>query len=130
MLFKTKIYQQPFDAIIAGEKTFELRTNASYEDIDYTKLVTGDKIEFEVIAGPPFVDFEPIHDKKLVITIGGIIRYESARAFFVEKGFAWSSFKLNNIEEAIDWIHQIMEYDTNIPKYGLFALEIASFEVR
>jgi ASC-1-like (ASCH) protein len=129
MKYTTKIYQQPFDAIVAGDKTFELRTNASYEDIDYTQIVLGDEIEFEVIAGPPFVDFTIIHNIKLVITVGEVRHYDSARTFFEQEGFAWSSFKLNSIEEAVDWIHQILEYKANIPEYGLFALEILNFEV-
>ena len=51
MKYFTKIYQLPFNAIVAGTKKFELRTNTSYEEIDYTKLTTGDQIEFEVISG-------------------------------------------------------------------------------
>ena len=129
MRYNTKIYQQPFDAIVRGEKKFELRTNTSYEDIDYTKPKTGDQIEFEVIAGPPFMDFGVIHNTKLVITIGAIRHYPSARLFFEEEGFSWSSFNLKSLDEAVNWIHQILEYEKNIPKYGLFAFEIARFEI-
>lgn len=114
----------PFDAIVAGTKTFELRTNTSYEEIDYTKLKSGDQIEFEVIAGPPFKDFKVIHNHRLEITIGEVRHYDSARTLFETEGFKWCSFEPASIDDAIDWIHQILEYENSIPKYGIYAFEV------
>jgi len=124
MKYYTEIYQLPFDAILDGSKKFELRTNTSYEKIDYCNLRTGDQIEFKVIAGPPFINFDVIHNKRLVITIGEIRHFSSARALFEQEGYKWCSFQPSSIEEAIDWIHQILEYKTSIPQYGIYAFEI------
>ncbi len=126
MNYRTQIYQLPFDAIWAGSKKFELRTNTSYETIDYSQLKTGDTIEFEVIAGPPFIDLSPIHKEGLVITIGEVKHYDSARSLFEQEGYKWCSFQPNSIQEAIDWIHQILEYEIAIPKYGIYAFEVAA----
>ncbi len=125
MKYYTKIYQLPCDAIVAGTKKYELRTNTSYEEIDYSSLKTGDEIEFEVIAGPPFKNFEPIHDRKLLITIGEVKHFNSAADLFKQEGFKWCSFEPNSILEAVDWIHEILEYKEMIPKHGIYAFEIA-----
>jgi ASC-1-like (ASCH) protein len=124
MKYYTEIYQLPFNAILAGTKKFELRSNTSYEKIDYRSLKTDDQIEFKVIAGPPFVNFDVINNQRLVITIGEIKHFSSARALFEQEGYKWCSFEPNSIEEAIDWIHQILEYKTSIPLYGIYAFEI------
>ena len=126
MKYYTQIYQLPFDAILAGSKKFEMRTNTSYEKIDYSKLKTDDQIEFEVIAGPPFVDFKVIHNKRLLITIGEVRHYKSAKSLFETEGYKWCSFKPDSIEEAIKWIHQILEYKVSIPRYGIYAFEVAN----
>lgn len=129
MKYRTEIYQLPFDAIVSGTKKYELRTNTSYEKIDYSTLQTGDQIEFSVISGPPFVDFTIISNQKLLITIGEVKHFSTARELFEKEGFKWCSFQPNSIEDAVDWIHQILEYETQIPKYGIWAFEVASAEI-
>jgi len=128
MKYYSQIYQLPFDAILKCIKKFELRTNTSYETIDYSKIQKGDQIEFSVIAGPPFVDFTVINNIRLLITIGRVYHFDSARTLFKKKGFKWCSFNPESIDEAVDWIHQILEYEPCIKKHGIYALEIVAFE--
>ena len=54
-IYSLEIYRKPIEAIISGTKKVEIRTNNSYENIDYTKLKPGDIIKFQIINGPPFV---------------------------------------------------------------------------
>ncbi|MFC5079970.1 hypothetical protein VTH8203_04429 [Vibrio thalassae] len=51
--YPLEIYQAPLDAIRSGTKKVEIRTNNSYEVIQYDKLMPGDRIAFQVISGPP-----------------------------------------------------------------------------
>ena len=37
-IYPLEIYRKPLEAIISGRKKVEIRTNNSYENIDYTKL--------------------------------------------------------------------------------------------
>ena len=37
-IYSLEIYRKPIEAIISGTKKVEIRTNNSYENIDYTKL--------------------------------------------------------------------------------------------
>ena len=128
MKYYTQIYQLPFNALLDGSKRFELRTNTSYEKIDYSKLKTDDQIEFEVIEGPPFVDFKVLHNRRMLIKIGEVRHYISAKCLFEKEGYKWCSFKPKSIAEALNWIHQILEYEISIPLYGIYAFEVVSAE--
>ena len=46
-IYSLEIYRKPIEAIISGTKKVEIRTNNSYENIDYTKLEPGDIIKFK-----------------------------------------------------------------------------------
>jgi len=37
-IYPLEIYRKPLEAIISGRKKVEIRTNNSYENIDYPKL--------------------------------------------------------------------------------------------
>ena len=47
--YSLEIYKKPIEAIISGRKKVEIRTNNSYEKIDYAKLKVGDIINFQII---------------------------------------------------------------------------------
>ena len=48
-IYPLEIYRKPLEAIISGRKKVEIRTNNSYENIDYTKLEPYDIIKFQII---------------------------------------------------------------------------------
>ena len=58
--YKLEIYEKPLKAIKAGVKTVEIRTNNSYEEIDYDRLKKGDTISFQIISGPPFTGLDVV----------------------------------------------------------------------
>ena len=59
-IYSLEIYRKPIEAIKKKKKKVEIRTNNSYENIDYTKLEPGDIIKFQIINGPPFVGLEVV----------------------------------------------------------------------
>ena len=60
MTHKLKLYKEYADAVLSGEKSFEIRFN----DRGYQK---GDFIEFNVVDGIYEIN-HPLNDKKFVIT--------------------------------------------------------------
>ena len=44
--YSLEIYKKPLEAIQAGIKKVEIRTNNSYEQINYNRLQVGDTISF------------------------------------------------------------------------------------
>ena len=67
--YKLEIYKKPLDAIKNGTKHIEIRTNNSYEAIDYSLLKVDDIISFQIINGPPFINLDVITPHALKIKV-------------------------------------------------------------
>lgn len=124
MKHELSIFKQAFDAIAEGRKTLEVRTNTSYESFDYSNVKAGDLIEFRVISGPPFVDFNEIGDERMLVEVLAIHHYASAEELFEKQGIDWLSFQPQNHEEALQGLYQIKEYEESIAKNGIYAFSI------
>ena len=55
--YKLEIYEAPLEAIKNGSKKVEIRTNNSYEEINYDELVSGDILSFQIIILEYSIDF-------------------------------------------------------------------------
>ena len=75
--YKLEIYRKPLEAIKNGTKRIEIRTNNSYEDIDYKLLQSGDIISFQVINGPPFVNLDVIIPDALKVKVLNVKNYKA-----------------------------------------------------
>ena len=73
--YKLEIYEAPLKAIKNGLKKVEIRTNNSYEEINYDELVSGDILSFQIIAGPPFTGLEVITPDALEVKVMKVIKY-------------------------------------------------------
>ena len=81
--YKLEIYQRPLDAIKSGAKRVEIRTNNSYEAIQYDQLNKGDHIVFQVISGPPFVGLDVIQPNALTVEVLDVRNYPDPRALLM-----------------------------------------------
>jgi len=64
-IYRLEIYRKPLEAILSGKKKVEIRTNNSYEQIDYSSLAPKDIIKFQIISGPPFVNLHIVEENVL-----------------------------------------------------------------
>ena len=67
--YQLEIYKKPLEAIKSGFKRIEIRTNNSYENIQYELLEPGDIISFQIINGPPFVNLDVIDPDALQVRV-------------------------------------------------------------
>ncbi|AYV24458.1 hypothetical protein [Vibrio mediterranei] len=126
--YPLEIYQAPLDAIRSGVKKVEIRTNNSYEAIEYDKLMPGDKISFQVISGPPFVGLDVIKPNALIVEVVEVRQYPDPRALLTSEGMQVLSKLCNTIEEGIEMLYSFHEYKEMIPQHGIFAIEIRIVE--
>lgn len=122
--YKLEIYRKPLEAIIAGSKKVEIRTNNSYEAIEYDKLEAGDRIQFQVISGPPFIGLEVIEPDALSVTVKAVRQYPDAGALLDGEGMQVLSTLCDTKEEGIVLLNSFHEYQEMIPVHGIFAIEI------
>ena len=84
--YSLEIYKKPLEAIQAGIKKVEIRTNNSYEQINYNRLQVGDTISFQVISGPPFVGLDVIEADALMVEVVSVIKYRDPRELLKQEG--------------------------------------------
>ena len=120
--YRLEIYRKPLEAIISGKKKVEIRTNNSYEQIDYSSLTQGDIIKFQVILGPPFVDLQIIEENVLDVEVLKVINYKSPKELLCQEGMGVLSELVETIEEGEDLLYSFHEYKEMIPIYGIYAI--------
>jgi ASC-1-like (ASCH) protein len=124
--YKLEIYEAPLKAIKNGLKKVEIRTNNSYEEINYDELVSGDILSFQIIAGPPFTGLEVITPDALEVEVMKVIKYKDPQELLEKEGFDVLSTLVETIEEGVDLLYSFHEYKEMIPVHGIFAIHITS----
>ncbi|MDA9556464.1 hypothetical protein N9R79_03040 [Vibrio sp.] len=124
MEYKLEIYQKPLEAISSGQKKVEIRTNNSYESIAYDTLSPGDIINFQMIAGPPFIGLDVIKPDALKVKVLNIRHYAEPRSLLISEGLEVLSTLVENLDNGVELLYSFHEYKKMIPMHGLFAIEI------
>jgi len=122
--YKLEIYKKPLEAIKNGYKRIEIRTNNSYEDIDYKELNYGDIISFQIISGPPFINLDVIIPDALKVKVISVKNYKDPKELLIHEGLNVLSTLVGSLEEGIDLLYSFHEYKEMIPLHGIFAIEI------
>ena len=122
--YSLEIYKKPLEAIQAGIKKVEIRTNNSYEQINYNRLQVGDTISFQVISGPPFVGLDVIESDALMVEVVSVIKYRDPRELLKQEGLEVLSTLVSNIDDGIELLYSFHEYKEMIPVHGIFAIHI------
>ena len=104
-IYPLEIYRKPLEAIISGRKKVEIRTNNSYENIDYTKLEPYDIIKFQIINGPPFVGLEIVEKDALSVEVLKVIKYKNPEDLLKNEGLEVLSGIVSSLEEEIGRAH-------------------------
>ena len=122
--YKLEIYEAPLKAIKNGFKKVEIRTNNTYEEINYDQLVPGDILSFQIIAGPPFTGLEVITPDALEAEVMQVIKYKDPQELLEKEGLDVLSTLVETIEEGVDLLYSFHEYKEMIPVHGIFAIHI------
>lgn len=122
--YKLEIYKKPLKAIKNGIKRIEIRTNNSYENIDYKYLQPGDLISFQIINGPPFVNLDVVVPDALKVRVLNVIKYKDPKDLLVKEGLDVLSTLVNSLEEGVEMLYSFHEYKEMIPIHGIYAIEI------
>ena len=94
-LYKLEIYKKPLDAIKNGTKNIEIRTNNSYEAIDYSLLKVDDIISFQIINGPPFVNLDVVTPDALKVKVKRVTNYRNPEELLLNEGLQVLSTLVN-----------------------------------
>lgn len=121
-IYPLEIYRKPLEAIISGRKKVEIRTNNSYENIDYTKLEPYDIIKFQIINGPPFVSLEIVEKDVLSVEVLKVIKYKNPKDLLKNEGLEVLSGIVSSLEEGVEMLYSFEEYKEMIPIHGIFAI--------
>ena len=122
--YKLEIYKKPLDAIKNGTKYIEIRTNNSYEAIDYSLLKVDDIISFQIINGPPFVNLDVVTPDALKVKVKRVTNYRNPEELLLNEGLQVLSTLVNSLDEGIKMLYSFHEYEEMIPIHGIFAIEI------
>ena len=122
--YKLEIYKKPLDAIKNGSKNIEIRTNNSYEAIDYSLLKVDDVISFQIINGPPFINLDVITPDALKVKVKRVTNYRNPEELLLNEGLQVLSTLVNSLDEGIKMLYSFHEYEEMIPIHGIFAIEI------
>ena len=123
-IYKLEIYKKPLDAIKNGTKHIEIRTNNSYEAIDYSLLKVDDIISFQIINGPPFINLDVITPDALKVKVKRVTNYRNPEELLLNEGLQVLSTLVNSLDEGIKMLYSFHEYEDMIPIHGIFAIEI------
>ncbi len=121
-IYPLEIYRKPLEAIISGRKKVEIRTNNSYENIDYTKLEPYDIIKFQIINGPPFVGLEIVEKDALSVEVLKVIKYKNPEDLLKNEGLEVLSGIVSSLEEGVEMLYSFEEYKEMIPIHGIFVI--------
>ena len=122
--YKLEIYKKPLDAIKNGTKHIEIRTNNSYEAIDYSLLKVDDVISFQIINGPPFINLDVITPDALKVKVKRVTNYRNPEELLLNEGLQVLSTLVNSLDEGIKMLYSFHEYEDMIPIHGILAIEI------
>ena len=122
--YKLEIYESSLKAIKSGLKKVEIRTNNTYEEINYDQLLPGDILSFQRISGPPFIGLEIITPDALEVEVLKVVKYKDPEALLEQEGLNVLSTLVETIDEGVELLYSFHEYKEMIPVHGIFAIHI------
>ena len=122
--YKLEIYESSLKAIKSGLKKVEIRTNNTYEEINYDQLLPGDILSFQIIPGPPFIGLEIITPDALEVEVLKVVKYKDPEALLKQEGLNVLSTLVETIDEGVELLYSFHEYKEMIPVHGIFAIHI------
>ena len=122
--YKLEIYESSLNAIKSGLKKVEIRTNNTYEEINYDQLLPGDILSFQIIPGPPFIGLEIITPDALEVEVLRVVKYKDPEALLKQEGLNVLSTLVETIDEGVELLYSFHEYKEMIPVHGIFAIHI------
>lgn len=122
MNYNLNLNERPFLAIKAGTKKIEGRVKTSRNTFLYSDLLAGDTITFT----------NKVTGEKMLADVSGVRHYSNTREMLEAEGVENVLSSDMDIEGGIESYNSFSEYKENIPKYGIWAIEVKyrSEEVR
>ena len=122
--YKLEIYESSLKAIKSGFKKVEIRTNNTYEEINYDQLLPRDILSIQIIPGPPFIGLEIITPDALEVEVLKVVKYKDPEALLEQEGLNVLSTLVETIDEGVELLYSFHEYKEMIPVHGIFAIHI------
>jgi ASC-1-like (ASCH) protein len=114
MNYNFDLNDRPFNAIKAGTKKIEGRTKTSLDTFSYDDLKSGDTVTFT----------NNVTNEKITVDVIGVRHYSNIRSMLEREGVQNVLSSGKYIEGGIESYNTFSEYKENIPKYGIYAIEI------
>ncbi len=114
MNYNLNLNERPFLAIKAGTKKIEGRVKTSRDTFLYSDLVVGDTITFT----------NKTTGEKMIVDVLNIRHYPNTREMLENESVENVLSSGKNIEGGIESYNNLSEYKENIPKYGIWAIEV------
>ena len=112
--------ERPFNAILNGKKTVEIRANKNvFSENSVNLFEKGDLIIFKKVGS----------EDRIRCVIERKTLYRSVRELLDSEGTKNSLSSTNNIEEGIKSVESISNYKELIAKNGVFAIKLKDVEV-
>jgi len=114
MNYSLNLNNRAFQAIKAGTKTIENRVPTSHDKFRYSDLSPGDSIIFTSNES----------GEKIKVEVVAVRHYKDFRLLLQSEGTEKTLSSGKPINEAVESFNEFSEYRKNIPKYGVYAIEI------
>lgn len=115
MRYELDLNPRPFLAIKEGRKKIEGRVPTPHNSkVPFNKLKKGDTILFT----------NNETNEKMEVLILGVRHYPNVREMLEKEGTDRVLSGGGTIEEGIERYHKLNSYKENIPKYGIYAIEV------
>lgn len=114
MNYNLNLNDRPFLAIKAGTKKIEGRTKTSRNTFSYSDLTAGDTITFT----------NKTTGEIMLVDVMDIRHYLNTREMLEAEGVENVLSSGMDIEGGIESYNSFSEYKENIPKYGIWAIEV------
>ena len=115
MNYQLDLNDRPFKAIRAGTKKIETRVPTSYDATPYEKLVAGDTLTFT----------NNVTMEVMKVEVLGVRNYPNVRSMLEAEGTRNALSSGLDINAAVERYNTAFsEYKENIPKYGIYAIEV------
>lgn len=114
MNYNLNLNDRPFLAIKAGTKKIEGRVKTSRDTFLYSDLRAGDTITFT----------GKTTSEKMLVDVLGVRQYPDTRKMLDSEGVENVLSSGTDIEGGIEGYNSFSEYKENIPKHGIWAIEV------
>jgi ASC-1-like (ASCH) protein len=114
MNYSLELNDRPFKAIKAGTKKVEGRTKTSLDTFSYDNLKSGDTVTFT----------NNTTNENIKVDLIAVRHYPNTRSMLEKEGLKNILSSGKDIEGGIESYNTFSEYKENIPKYGIYAIEV------